>query len=33
MDYGEFKVNGILKWNLFGVNIYSEARTYTGLIE
>ena len=28
-----FIANGILKWNLFGINIYSESKTFSGFIE
>jgi len=29
----EFTANGILKWNLFGINIYSEPKTFSGIIK
>lgn len=29
----EFIANGILKWNLFGVTVYSESKTFNGIIE
>lgn len=29
----EFIANGILKWNLFGITIYSESKTFNGMIE
>ncbi|RBA28673.1 hypothetical protein [Flavobacterium tibetense] len=29
----EFSVYGILKWNLFGINIYSQPKTLNGIIE
>ncbi|SRX55511.1 hypothetical protein [Aequorivita sp. CIP111184] len=32
-EKSEFTANGILKWNLFGINIYSESKTFNGTIE
>ena len=29
----EFRADGILKWNLFGITVYSESKTYNGVIE
>ena len=29
----EFIANGILKWNLFGITVYSESKTFNGTIE
>ena len=29
----EFIANGILKWNLFGITVYSESKTFNGKIE
>ena len=29
----EFFANGILKWNLFGITVYSESKTFNGTIE
>ena len=29
----EFTANGILKWNLFGITVYSESKTFNGTIE
>ncbi|WP_418510269.1 hypothetical protein [Corallibacter sp.] len=29
----EFIADGILKWNLFGINVYSESKTFSGIIE
>lgn len=29
----EFIANGILKWNLFGITVYSESKTFKGTIE
>ena len=29
----EFTANGILKWNLFGIDIYSEPKTFSGIIK
>ncbi len=28
-----FVANGILKWNLFGINVFSEAKTFRGVIK
>lgn len=28
-----FTADGVLKWNLFGINIYSEYKTFSGIIE
>lgn len=32
-EKAEYKANGILKWNLFGINVYSESKTFSGIIE
>ena len=29
----KFVANGILKWNLFGITVYSESKTFNGTIE
>ena len=29
----KFIANGILKWNLFGITVYSESKTFSGIIE
>lgn len=29
----EYNANGILKWNLFGINIYSESKSFNGIIK
>ena len=29
----EFTANGILKWNLFGITVYSESKTFNGTIK
>ncbi len=29
----EFIAHGILKWNLFGITVYSERKTFSGIIE
>ena len=29
----EFNATGILKWNLFGIPVYSESKTFQGIIE
>ena len=29
----EYIANGILKWNLFGITVYSESKTFNGTIE
>lgn len=29
----EFIANGILKWNLFGITVYSESKTFNGTIQ
>lgn len=29
----EFIANGVLKWNLFGITVYSESKTFNGTIE
>ncbi|MEZ7498889.1 hypothetical protein QO200_09065 [Flavobacterium sp. Arc3] len=29
----EFIANGILKWNLFGITVYSESKSFNGTIE
>lgn len=29
----QFTAHGILKWNLFGINIYSQSKTFNGIIE
>ncbi len=29
----EFIANGILRWNLFGITVYSESKTFSGTIE
>ena len=28
-----FTADGVLKWNLFGINVYSEYKTYSGIIK
>ena len=28
-----FTADGVLKWNLFGINVYSEDKTYSGIIK
>jgi hypothetical protein len=32
-EKAEFIANGILKWNLFGITVYSESKTFNGTIE
>lgn len=32
-EKSEYIANGILKWNLFGINIYSQSRTFNKIIE
>ena len=32
-EKAEFVANGILKWNLFGITVYSESKTFSGTIE
>ncbi len=32
-EKNEYNVNGILKWNLFGITVYSELETFIGIIE
>lgn len=32
-EKAEFTANGVLKWNLFGINIYSESKTFSGIIK
>jgi len=32
-EKAEFRADGILKWNLFGITVYSESKTYNGIIE
>ena len=32
-EKAEYNVNGILKWNLFGITVYSESKTFNGIIE
>ena len=29
----QFTANGILKWNLFGINVYNESKEFNGIIE
>ncbi|MEL0650032.1 hypothetical protein V6246_01275 [Algibacter sp. TI.3.09] len=29
----EFTANGILKWNLFGITVYNESKTFSGVIK
>lgn len=29
----EFTANGFLKWNLFGITIYKESKTFSGIIK
>ena len=29
----EFTANGILKWNLFGITVYNDSKTFNGTIE
>ena len=32
-EKAEFTANGILKWNLFGITIYNESKTFNGIIK
>jgi len=32
-EKSEFTANGILKWNLFGITVYSESKEFNGIIE
>jgi hypothetical protein len=32
-EKAEFIANGILKWNLFGITVYSESKICSGVIE
>ncbi|GAA4242200.1 hypothetical protein [Winogradskyella damuponensis] len=32
-EQAEYSVNGILKWNLFGINVYSESKSFSGIIK
>jgi len=32
-EKGTFTADGVLKWNLFGINIYSEYKTFSGIIK
>ena len=32
-NYGKYEVLGILKWNFFGINIYSQSKSFEGIIE
>ena len=32
-EKAEFTANGVLKWNLFGIKVYSESKTFSGIIE
>ncbi|WP_431109432.1 hypothetical protein [Winogradskyella poriferorum] len=32
-EKAEFTANGILKWNLFGITVYSESKTFSGIIK
>ncbi len=32
-EKSKYIANGILKWNLFGINIYSESKTFSGIME
>ncbi len=32
-EKSEFIANGILNWNLFGIKVYSQEKTFSGLIE
>jgi len=29
----EFTANGVLKWNLFGITVYNESKTFSGIIK
>ncbi len=31
-ENARFTANGILKWNLFGINVYSELKTFSGIM-
>lgn len=28
----KFTVNGVLEWHLFGISVYSESKTFNGII-
>ena len=32
-EKAEFTVNGFLKWNLFGITVYNELKTFSGIIK
>jgi xanthine/uracil permease len=32
-EKANFTANGVLKWNIFGINVYSEHKTFSGKIE
>ena len=32
-EKAEFTTNGVLKWNLFGINVYNESKEFNGIIE
>ena len=32
-ENAEFIANGILKWNLFGITVYNESKTFSGIIK
>jgi hypothetical protein len=32
-EKAEYIADGILKWNLLGIKIYSESKTFSGIIE
>lgn len=32
-EKAEYKVNGILKWNLFGITIYNQTKSFNGVIQ
>ena len=32
-EKAEFTANGILKWNLFGITVYNESKTFSGVIK
>lgn len=32
-EKGTFTADGVLKWNLFGINVYSENKTFSGIIK
>jgi hypothetical protein len=32
-EKAEFTANGVLKWNLFGITVYNESKTFSGIIK